>query len=143
MGTNHAVLRRLTKNGIFGYNVCIVNDKELKMPNPKFPEFDINAACEHFDYENKRNWKRIDKFIIAASDETADALANDGFYDITEDECEAFDAGIQHALKGVNKALKAAGVAVEIRRCDLVDNLGYVLVNKGDTPESWVKRVLK
>ena len=51
--------------------------------------------------------------------------------------------GVQYALTKMNIALDAADLPLEIAEVDLVESLGYMLVRTDDTPESFVKRVMK
>ena len=58
-------------------------------------------------------------------------------------EYEAFAAGVQYALTKMNIALDAADLPLEVAEVDLVESMGFMLVRTDDTPESFVKRVMK
>jgi hypothetical protein len=55
------------------------------------------------------------------------------FYDITDSEYEACDAGIQSAMKAVNAVLRRMHVDYEIVEVDLADSTGFMLVAEGAT----------
>jgi hypothetical protein len=56
---------------------------------------------------------------------------------------EAFVAGVQYALTKMNEAFERAGIELEVQSADLGESMGYMLVRVDDTPEDFVKRVLK
>ena len=56
---------------------------------------------------------------------------------------EAFVAGVQYALTKMNTAFEKAGIELEVQSTDLGESMGYMLVRVDDTPEDFVKRVLK
>ena len=111
-----------------------------------FASFDINECCDHFDSEKQSNWKKINKFIVADGQEYLQVLV-DGFdyerEDIGEGEYTAFDAGVKYALSKMNIAFEAAGIDLQVCQADLVESMGYMLVRVDDTPEDFVKRVMK
>jgi hypothetical protein len=108
--------------------------------------FDLNECCDHFDSEKQSNWKKINKFIVADGQEYLQVLV-DGFdyerEDIGEGEYTAFDAGVKYALSKMNIAFEAAGIDLQVCQADLVESMGYMLVRVDDTPEDFVKRVMK
>lgn len=109
-----------------------------------FNRFDLNEACDHFDCEDRRQWKKIDPFIVADGQDYTYVMEKEfDFEDTTDSEYQAFDAGVKYALTKVNLALEAAGVELEIAEVDLVEALGFMLVRVDDDPESFVKRVMK
>jgi hypothetical protein len=109
-----------------------------------FRTFDINECCDHFDSEKQSNWKKIGKFIIADGQDYLNVMEKEfDFEDTTDSEYAAFDAGIKYALTKLNAAFEAAGVDLEIQQADMVESYGYMLVRTDDTPEDFVKRVLK
>ena len=109
-----------------------------------FRTFDINECCDHFDSEKQSNWKKIGKFIIADGQDYVHVMEKEfDFEDTTDSEYAAFDAGIKYALTKLNAAFEAAGVDLEIQQADMVESYGYMLVRTDDTPEDFVKRVLK
>jgi hypothetical protein len=56
---------------------------------------------------------------------------------------EAFVAGVQYAMTKLNTAFERAGVELEVQEADLGESMGFMLVRVDDTPEDFVKRVLK
>jgi hypothetical protein len=110
----------------------------------RFASFDLNEACDHFDCTDQKAWKKIRPFIVADGTdyETVMTEAFD-FYDISEEEFEAFDAGVKYALSKMNIAFEKAGVELQICEVDLVDAQGFMMVRCDDEPEDFVKRALK
>ncbi len=110
----------------------------------QFPSFDLNEACDFFDSEKQSNWKKIGKFIIADGQEFVNVMEKDfDFEDTAEGEYAAFEAGVRYALAKMNIALDAADLPLEVAEVDLVESMGFMLVRTDDTPESFVKRVMK
>ena len=115
-----------------------------KVNYDNFPGFDLNECCDHFDSEKSSNWKKISKFIIADGQEFVNVMETEfDFEDTGEGEYAAFEAGVRYALTKMNIALDAADLPLEVAEVDLVESLGYMLVRTDDTPESFVKRVMK
>ena len=115
-----------------------------KVNYDSFASFDINECCDHFDSEKQSNWKKIGKFIVADGQEYAHIMETEfDFEDTGAGEYEAFQAGVKYALTRMNIALDAADLPLEIAEVDLVESMGYMLVRTDDTPESFVKRVMK
>jgi hypothetical protein len=109
-----------------------------------FNRFDLNDACDYFDCESQAQWKKIGKFIVADGQEYQTVMEDEfNFEDTTSHEYEAFDAGVRYAFTKLNAALEAAGVELEITSVDLVESMGFMLTRVDDTPEDFVKRVLK
>jgi len=109
-----------------------------------FSSFDLNECCDHFDSEKQTNWKKIGKFIVADGQEYTHIMESEfDFEDTTSSEYEAFMRGVQYALTKMNIALDAADLPLEVAEVDLVESMGYMLVRTDDTPESFVKRVMK
>ena len=104
-----------------------------------FNSFDLNECCDHFDFHKQTNWKKINRFVVADGAETGVVLEDAGF----EAEYEAFDAGVRYALTRMQAAFEAAGLELEIKSADLGEAMGYILTRVDDTPEDFVKRVLK
>jgi hypothetical protein len=65
------------------------------------------------------------------------------FEDTADSEYMAFEAGVKYALTKMNIAFEAAGLDLQVCETDLVESMGFVLVRTDDTPEDFVKRVLK
>jgi hypothetical protein len=109
-----------------------------------FPSFDINECCDHFDSEKQANWKKIGKFIVADGQDYSSVMQKEFDYDeVGDGEYAAFEAGVKYALTRMNIALDAADLPLEVAEVDLVESYGYMLVRSDDTPESFVKRVMK
>ena len=116
------------------------------MDYDNFDSFDINECCDHFEAENPKAWKKINKFIVADGQEYLHVLVHDFDYEraeVGEGEYGAFDAGVKYALTKMNAAFDAAGIDLQVCQADLVESMGYVLTRTDDTPEDFVKRVLK
>jgi hypothetical protein len=108
-----------------------------------FNSFDLNECCDHFDVEKQSNWKKINKFVVADGAETGVVLEDAGFDEIGEAEYEAFDAGVRYTLTRMQAAFEAAGLELEIKSADLGEAMGYILTRVDDTPEDFIKRVMK
>ena len=116
-----------------------------KVNYDSFNSFDLNECCDHFDSEKQSNWKKIGKFVVADGAETGVVLEDAGFDsdEIGQAEYEAFDAGVKYVLTRMQAAFEAAGLELEIKSADLGESMGYMLTRVDDTPEDFVKRVLK
>ena len=115
-----------------------------KVNYDRFASFDLNEACDHFDCEDQKQWKKIGKFIIADGQEYVEVMEKEfDFEDTTDSEYAAFEAGVKYALTKMNLAFEAAGLELEVQEADLVESMGFLLVRTDDTPETFVKRVLK
>jgi hypothetical protein len=115
-----------------------------KVNYDNFPGFDLNECCDHFDSEKQANWKKINKFIVADGQEYAEVMLKEFDYDeVGDGEYSAFEAGVKYALTKMNAALDAADLPLAVAEVDLVEGYGYMLVRSDDTPESFVKRVMK
>ena len=115
-----------------------------KVNYDSFSSFDLNECCDHFDSEKQSNWKKIGKFIIADGQEYTQVMEQEfDFEDTTDSEYEAFRAGVMYALTKMNRALDAADLPLEVAEVDMVESMGFMFVRTDDTPESFVKRVMK
>ena len=115
-----------------------------KVNYDNFTSFDLNECCDHFDSEKQSNWKKISKFIVADEQEYNEVMLKEFDYDeVGDGEYEAFMRGVQYALSKMNTALDAADLPLEVAQVDLVEGYGYMLVRTDDSPESFVKRVMK
>lgn len=115
-----------------------------KVNYDKFASFDLNEACDHFDCEDQRAWKKIGKFIVGDGQEYVDVMENHfDFEDTADGEYAAFDAGVRYALSKMNAALEAAGVDIQVCEADLGESMGFIMVRCDDEPEDFVKRALK
>jgi hypothetical protein len=70
-------------------------------------------------------------------------LNHEEFYDITDDEYQACDVGIQAAMRAVNAALRRMNVDYEIVEVDLADSMGFMLVAEGATAKQVAKNIKK
>jgi hypothetical protein len=115
-----------------------------KVNYDSFSSFDLNECCDYFDNEKQSNWKKIGKFIVADGQEYNEVMLKEFDYDeVGEGEYEAFMRGVQYALTKMNIAFDAADLPLEVAEVDLVESMGFMLVRTDDTPESFVKRVMK
>ena len=115
-----------------------------KVNYDNFASFDLNEACDHFDCEDQKQWKKIGKFIIADGQEYVNIMETEfDFEDTADSEYAAFEAGVKYALTKMNIAFEAAGVDLQVCETDLVESMGFVLVRADDEPEDFIKRVLK
>ena len=116
-----------------------------KLNYDSFNSFDLNEACDHFDSCDQKNWKKIKPFVVADGEEYFEVMS-DHFQMDEEDihnSYEAFVAGVQYAMTKLNLAFEKAGVELEVQEADLGESMGFMLVRVDDTPEDFVKRVLK
>ena len=115
-----------------------------KVEYDRFASFDMNECCDHFDSEKQSNWKKIGKFIVADGQDYVNIMETEfDFEDTGSGEYAAFEAGVKYALTKMNIAFEAAALDLQICEADLVESMGYMLVRTDDTPEDFVKRVLK
>ena len=115
-----------------------------KVQYDNFASFDLNEACDHFDCEDQKAWKKIGKFIVADGQDYVNVMEKEfDFEDTTDSEYMAFDSGVKYALTNINRALEAAGVDLQICEIDLVESGGFMMVRCDDEPEDFVKRVMK
>lgn len=109
-----------------------------------FNSFDLNEACDHFDCTDQKAWNKIRPFIVADGQDYEQVMTEGfDFYDISEEEYEAFAAGVKYAMTRMNKAFEKAGVELEVAEVDLVEASGFMLVRVDDEPEDFVKRALR
>ena len=110
----------------------------------QFPSFDLNEACDHFDFLADKEWNKVRPFIVADGQDYEEVMTTEfDFYEVDENEYEAFDSGVKYAMAKINAAFQRAGIDLELARVDLVDSSGFMLVRTDDSPESFVKRVFK
>ena len=109
-----------------------------------FNSFDLNEACDYFECTDQRAWNKIRPFIVADGEEYTEVMEKEfGFEELTDTDYEVFQAGIKYALAKMNYAFEKAGIELEAQEVDLVESMGFMLVRVDDTPEDFVKRVLK
>jgi len=116
-----------------------------KVNYDSFNSFDLNEACDHFDSSDQKAWKKIRPFVVADGEEYFEVMSD--HFEMDEDDIhnsyEAFVAGVQYAMTKLNIAFEKAGVELEVQEADLGECMGFMLVRVDDTPEDFVKRVLK
>ena len=116
-----------------------------KLNYNSFNSFDLNEACDHIDSCDQKNWKKIRPFVVADGEEYFEVM--DKEFQMDEEDIhnsyEAFVAGVQYAMAKLNYAFEKAGVELEVQEADLGESMGFMLVRVDDTPEDFVKRVLK
>ena len=116
-----------------------------KLNYNSFNSFDLNEAYDHFDSCDQKNWKKIRPFVVADGEEYFEVM--DKEFQMDEEDIhnsyEAFIAGVQYAMTKLNYAFEKAGVELEVQEADLGESMGFMLVRVDDTPEDFVKRVLK
>ncbi len=70
-------------------------------------------------------------------------LEGAGFYNISNDEVEACDAGIRAALQSVNYQLERMDLGLEIVQLDMVETTSWMIVPAGASPKKIVKSIIK
>lgn len=105
-----------------------------------FEQFDVNEAAEHWDMDSQQDWQVFNQFLVADQAEYEEAMQGHfDFYEVTNDEFQAFSSGVDYAVAKMNAALKAAGSELVIKYCDLVDGGGFLLTNRNLTEQGWAK----
>ena len=67
-----------------------------KVNYDKFANFDLNEACDHFDCEDQKQWKKIGKFIVADGQEYVEVMEKEfDFEDTADSEYAAFEASLE------------------------------------------------
>ena len=112
-----------------------------------FNRFDLNECCEYFDSVDQKAWNKIRPFVVGDSEEYHQVMVQEFEFDdedgLPDEVYEAFVKGVQYAMAKMNHAFEKAGVELEVQEADLGEGMGYMLVRVDDTPEDFVKRVLK
>ncbi len=65
------------------------------------------------------------------------------FYDITDSEYEACHQGIQAAVRSMNAVFENLDLGLELVEVDLVENTGYMLVQRGVGVKKLAKNIRK
>ena len=107
----------------------------------EFPELDLSDG-DYFDPEDRAVWDEINKSIVYDFETVEEDMAVYGYYNITDEEIDAFSDGAKYAFKKVNEALKIAGINAQVCYLDLVDGTGYILTQVNESPQDFVNRVL-
>jgi hypothetical protein len=114
---------------------------------PELRSLDINEMFEEMDELDcpidMINERLILDGAYGYQSATEGILNHENFYNITEDEYQACDAGIQAAMKAVNATLCRMNVDYEIVEVDLAESMGFMLVAKGATPKQIAKNIKK
>jgi len=114
---------------------------------PELRSLDINEMFEEMDELDcpidMINERLILDGAYGYQSATEGILNHENFYNITEDEYQACDAGIQAAMKAVNATLRRMNVDYEIVEVDLADSMGFMLVAKDATPKQVAKNIKK
>lgn len=112
---------------------------------PELRSLDINEMFEEMDELDcpidMINERLILDGAYGYQSATEGILNHENFYNITEDEYQACDAGIQAAMKAVNATLCRMNVDYEIVEVDLAESMGFMLVAKSATPKQIAKNI--
>jgi len=110
-------------------------------------EVDTNELFEEFDEQGYAidcvNGNLILDYPYGNQDYCTGILEGSGFYNITNDELEACDAGIRAALASVNYQLERMNLGLEIVEMDMVDTTSWMIVPAGASPKKIVKSIIK
>jgi hypothetical protein len=110
-------------------------------------EVDTNELFEEFDEQGYAidcvNGNLILDYPYGNQDYCTGILEGQGFYNITNDELEACDAGIRAALASVNYQLERMNLGLEIVEMDMVDTTSWMIVPAGASPKKIVKSIIK
>ncbi len=110
-------------------------------------EVDTNELFEEFDEQGYAidcvNGNLILDYPYGNQDYCTGILEGSGFYNITNDELEACDAGIRAALASVNYQLERMNLGLEIVEMDMVETTSWMIVPAGASPKKIVKSIIK
>ena len=110
-------------------------------------EVDVNELFEEFDEQGYAidciNGNLILDYPYGNQDYCTGILEGQGFYNISNDELEACDAGIRAALASVNYQLERMDLGLEIVEMDIVDTTSWMIVPAGASPKKIVKSIIK
>jgi hypothetical protein len=110
-------------------------------------EVDVNELFEEFDAQGYAidciNGNLILDYPYGNQDYCTGILEGAGFYNISNDEVEACDAGIRAALQSVNYQLERMDLGLEIVEMDMVDTTSWMIVPAGASPKKIVKSIIK
>ena len=113
----------------------------------KIREVDTNELFEEFDEQGYAidcvNGNLILDYPYGNQDYCTGILEGSGFYNITNDELEACDAGIRAALASVNYQLERMNLGLEIVEMDMVETTSWMIVPAGASPKKIVKSIIK
>lgn len=110
-------------------------------------EVDVNELFEEFDEQGYAidciNGNLILDYPYGNQDYATGILEGAGFYNITNDEVEACEAGIRAALQSVNYQLERMNLGLEIVELDMTDTTSWMVVPAGASPKKIVKSIIK
>lgn len=110
-------------------------------------EVDVNELFEEFDEQGYAidciNGNLILDYPYGNQDYCTGILEGAGFYNITNDELEACEAGIRASLQSVNYHLDRMGLDLEVIEMDLADTTSWMIVPKNASPKKIVKTIIK
>jgi hypothetical protein len=119
----------------------------MEQPMKQIRQVDTNEIFEQFDQLGFAidciNGNLVLDYPWGNQDYCTGILENAGFYDITNDELEACDAGIRAALQSVNYQLEHMGLDLEVIELDLVDTTSWMIVPQDAGPKKIVKSIIK
>jgi hypothetical protein len=114
---------------------------------PQLRDLDLNVVFEELDELDVAIDAVNERLILDGAfgyQYAAEGILNEArFYDITEDEYEACDAGQRAAMRAVNAVMQRMNLDYEIVEVDLADTMGFMLVAKGATAEQVAKNIKK
>ena len=110
-------------------------------------EVDVNELFEEFDEQGYAidciNGNLILDYPYGNQDYCTGILEGQGFYNISNDELEACEAGIRAALQSVNYQLERMNLGLEIVEMDMTDTTSWMVVPVGASPKKIVKTIIK
>lgn len=110
-------------------------------------EVDVNELFEEFDEQGYAidciNGNLILDYPYGNQDYCTGILEGQGFYNISNDELEACEAGIRAALQSVNYQLERMNLGLEIVEMDMTDTTSWMVVPAGASPKKIVKTIIK
>jgi hypothetical protein len=110
-------------------------------------EVDVNELFEEFDEQGYAidciNGNLILDYPYGNQDYCTGILEGAGFYNISNDELEACEAGIRASLQSVNYQLERMDLGLEVVQLDLTDTTSWMIVPAGASPKKIVKSIIK
>lgn len=110
-------------------------------------EVDVNELFEEFDEQgyaiDNINGNLILDYPYGNQDYCTGILEGAGFYNISNDELEACEAGIRASLQSVNYQLERMNLGLEVVELDLTDTTSWMIVPAGASPKKIVKTIIK
>lgn len=110
-------------------------------------EVDTNELFEEFDEQGYAidciNGNLILDYPYGNQDYVTGILEGSGFYNVSNDEEYACDAGIRAALASVNYQLERMNLGLEIVQLDMVETTSWMIVPAGASPKKIVRSIIK